>query len=130
MSSSTNMKDANTVGARLKSSRLAKAERDGRRITQAEVAEAVGISRSTLTAYEGGHDIPGRDTMRALANFYDVSSDYLLGDSSPLAANADDIAHDAEERTLLKLWRVIGEEERRSLMILLRAQIVTNNDAA
>lgn len=124
------MKDANTVGARLKSSRLAKAEREGRRITQAEVAEAVGISRSTLTAYEGGHDIPGRDTMRALANFYDVSSDYLLGDSSPLTANADDIAHNSEERTLLKLWRVIGEEERRSLMVLLRAQIVANNDAA
>lgn len=124
------MTEASTVGARLKQARLTKGEREGRRLIQAEVAEAVGISRSTLTAYERGHDIPGRDTMRALANFYDVSTDFLLGDSALSPADSDDVAHNAEERTLLQLWRVIGEEERRSLMVLLRAQIVANNDAA
>lgn len=124
------MTEARTVGLRLKQARLLKGERDGKRLTQAEVAEAVGISRSTLTAYERDHDVPGRDTMRALANFYDVSTDFLLGDSSLFPADSDDVAHNTEERTLLHLWRVIGEEERRSLMVLLRAQIVAKNDAA
>ncbi|NLI27920.1 MAG: helix-turn-helix transcriptional regulator [Acetobacter sp.] len=130
MSSLPNMTEARTVGLRLKQARLLKGERDGKRLTQAEVAEAVGISRSTLTAYERDHDVPGRDTMRALANFYDVSTDFLLGDSSLFPADSDDVAHNTEERTLLHLWRVIGEEERRSLMVLLRAQIVAKNDAA
>lgn len=124
------MTEVRTVGSRLKQARLIKGERDGKRLTQAEVAEAVGISRSTLTAYERDHDVPGRDTIRALANFYDVSTDFLLGDSSLFPADSDDVAHNTEERTLLHLWRVIGEEERRSLMVLLRAQIVAKNDAA
>lgn len=130
LSSPANMKDAETVGARLKASRLSKGEKEGRRITQAEAAEAVGISRSTLTAYERGHDVPGRDTIRALANFYDVSTDYLLGDSLPSPTNSDDVAHNEEERTLLHLWRVIGEEERHSLMVLLRAQIISKDNVA
>ncbi|WP_086635742.1 helix-turn-helix domain-containing protein [Acetobacter sp. DsW_059] len=123
------MKETSTVGQRLKLARSEKGKSEGRRVTQAEVADAVGIKRSSLAAYEGDHDAPGRDTMRALANFYGFSSDYLLGDCADLSTYPDNVAHNEEERVLLHLWRTIGEEERRSLMVLLRAQIIAKNAA-
>lgn len=43
----------------------------------------------------------------------------------PQTADMDD-----EERTLVHLWRALGEEERRSLMVLLRAAIISNNNTA
>ncbi|MEW6016463.1 MAG: helix-turn-helix transcriptional regulator [Pseudomonadota bacterium] len=47
--------------------------------TQAEVAEAVGISRSYLAGLERGHERPSVDVTLRLADFFRVSIDYLLG---------------------------------------------------
>lgn len=57
----------------------------GRKLTQREVAEAIGIAVSTLGMYEGGRREPDLDTLRKLARFYGVTVDYLLGNESELS---------------------------------------------
>lgn len=47
--------------------------------TQGYVAEKVGVARSTYTAYENGTKQPPIGTINALADLFEVSSDYLLG---------------------------------------------------
>ena len=47
-------------------------------LTQAEVADALGIGRSTLATYETGNDLPGRETLAALATYYKVPLVVLL----------------------------------------------------
>jgi transcriptional regulator with XRE-family HTH domain len=52
-------------------------------VRQAEVADAVGISRSYLAGVESGADRPGRELLVALTSYYGVSLDWLttgLGD--------------------------------------------------
>ena len=47
--------------------------------TQAKAAERIGIGRTSLNNYENGIREPNIDVLNQLADFYNVSVDYLLG---------------------------------------------------
>ena len=47
-------------------------------LTQAEVADGINILQSTYSNYEQGTREPDFETLKKLANFFDVSIDYLL----------------------------------------------------
>lgn len=49
--------------------------------TQKQVADGIGISEVGLQNYENGRRKPAFDVLIALADFYDVSIDYLVGRS-------------------------------------------------
>lgn len=53
--------------------------REDKDLNQTQVAQVLHCSQRTYSYYEsGGHDIPTEVLIR-LADFYDVSIDYLLG---------------------------------------------------
>lgn len=52
--------------------------RDQKNITQAQLAKHLGITRSGVNAWEMGISVPSTQYLVALAEFFDVSSDYLL----------------------------------------------------
>lgn len=58
--------------------RLAKL-RKRKGLSQYEVADRIGFSRGKYSNYEQGSRKPDPDTLKLLADFYDVSTDYLLG---------------------------------------------------
>ena len=49
--------------------------------TQKQVADGIGISEVGLQNYENGKRKPAFDVLISLADFYDVSLDYLVGRS-------------------------------------------------
>ncbi len=48
-------------------------------LTQVEIAEQLGISRSTIGMYETGAREPDFETLEKIADFFNVDTDYLLG---------------------------------------------------
>lgn len=50
-----------------------------RRLTQAELQKQTGIEQALLSKYENGQRVPTTQALIALADFYGVSIDYLLG---------------------------------------------------
>ncbi|MBF8378516.1 helix-turn-helix transcriptional regulator [Alicyclobacillus mali] len=48
-------------------------------LSQDQLAEAVGLTRAAVSHYEKGRRRPDFDTVRKLADFFHVSTDYLLG---------------------------------------------------
>lgn len=54
--------------------------RKARRLTLAEVANAIGIKQQVLSYYERGDREPRVETLKKLAMFYGVSIDYLVSD--------------------------------------------------
>ena len=50
-------------------------------LTQAEIAEKLGISRSTIGMYETGAREPDFETLEKIADFFNVDIDFLLGRS-------------------------------------------------
>lgn len=49
------------------------------KLTQEEVAEVMGVKRQTVSQYCNGVTVPTIDKLEKLADYFDVSADYLLG---------------------------------------------------
>ena len=59
---------------RLKELRLEK------KLSQAELAKAIDLSQSSIAYWETGQREPNAKAIIILARFFDVSTDYLLGE--------------------------------------------------
>jgi len=74
-------------------------------ITQKRLAEEINISPSTLANYVQGSRNPDYDTLMAIAKYFNVTTDYLLGFQ---LLNADVY----QEMTLLQIFRSLSLEQR------------------
>ena len=73
-------------------------------LTQDDLAEALGLSRSTIAGYETEKRAPDKDTLDKLASFFDTSIDYLLARTDE-PRSADKIKEAiSNEPELLAFW--------------------------
>ncbi|MEN6349540.1 MAG: helix-turn-helix transcriptional regulator [Syntrophomonas sp.] len=63
----------NNIGERIKLLRTK------RKLSQADLARILGVSRSAISSYENGTRKPDQDTLIGIASCFQVSVDYLLG---------------------------------------------------
>lgn len=61
----------NNIGSKLKTLRK------GRKLTQEQVAEMLGITRATVSNYEVGRRSPHISELKRIADFYGVGLDYF-----------------------------------------------------
>ena len=74
-------------------------------LRQIDVAEATGIDQKTLSNYETGKTQPDAKALIALADFFHVSIDYLLGRAELPSLNAKLIA-DENSKAQMQLERI------------------------
>lgn len=55
--------------------------RKSKKLTQKQVAAGIGVAERNYQEWEYGKTKPGFDSLIALADFFDVSLDYLVGRS-------------------------------------------------
>lgn len=67
-----------------------KSLRNEKNVLQKDVADYLKISTSAYGFYEQGKRVPDTETITKLANYYNVSIDYLLG-KSDIKESADDL---------------------------------------
>lgn len=60
--------------------------RTGRSLTQQQLAEAIGMSKSVISMYEKGKRMPSFEAQEQLADFFNVDIDYLIGRSNETTA--------------------------------------------
>lgn len=59
-----------------------KSLRKSQKITQTEFASRFNIATGTIGMWETGKRIPDTETLKKIANYFNVTVDYLLGDSA------------------------------------------------
>ena len=65
--------------------------RESKKISQGEAAKRMWIVRTTYSNYEAGNREPDNYTLKILSDFYDVTTDYLLGvDENKIEASTED----------------------------------------
>ena len=69
--------------------------RTANNITQSELAARLGITRSSVNAWEMGISIPSTMYIVELAQLFSVSTDYLLGISHEIILDLSDLDNDA-----------------------------------
>ena len=90
-------------------------------VTGEFVANAVGLSESAYRNYERGVREPNFETLSKLADFYDVTTDYLLGREDDLLdfLSLSDDDKNLEEKIgamLLKFYRSVPAGNRRDFL--------------
>ena len=96
--------------------------REEKQITQKELAAACKLSPQCICALEQGTRNPTGSTVAVLAQFFEVSADYLLGledDFGARAAAPMHSAHSSEETRLLEIYRKLSPEMQSTLWSLL-----------
>ena len=70
-------------------------------LSQEEAAKALGVTQQSYSRYERGGNELGYSALIKFAKFFDVSVDYLLGNSTYFYP---DLVQSPEERELLELF--------------------------
>lgn len=53
--------------------------RTNKKLTQEQLGKIVNVTKVSISGYENGNRTPDTETLQNLANFFEVSTDYLLG---------------------------------------------------
>lgn len=69
-------------------------------MTQAQLAQKLGLTKSVISAYETGLRLPSYDVLIHISKIFKVSTDYLLGVESQQGIDLSSISE--EEVTALK----------------------------
>lgn len=60
-----------------------------KKITKTEIAQELGIHKQSITNYLAGKGTPDYDMLAKIADYFNVSVDYLLGRSKPYPSSED-----------------------------------------
>lgn len=102
------------IGKKIKSLRLSKS------LTQNQLAEILGVSKSTLSNYERNVSTPSPDIFVNLASYFDVSIDYLMNDDPDVSREAlkeggayhSDKVLSKDEWNAISYYRRLNDEQR------------------
>ena len=107
-------------------------------LSQQELSNIIGISKSSINMYERGEREPGLETVGTLADYFNVQTDYLLGKTNDTMRVGDsqlNLQMFAEknpppeasltegEKALLELFRRVPEEHQRMLLDMIRVAL-------
>ena len=95
--------------------------RESKKLTKKQVADAIGITERAYITYEYGQRDVSTDTLQKLADFYNVSVDFLLGRESDKQSDyiqqlADAKGFDSTQRGVLAAFCYMDDAGREKLL--------------
>lgn len=96
-------------------------------VTQEDVAYFIGVTRPAYTAYESGRRQPDYEILQKLADYFNVTTDYLLGRSDiayqddsnkPSEIDEHDNLQPTPPERIRKFYKKVGELSSESLALL------------
>lgn len=86
--------------------------RRANKFTQQELADAIGIERSTYASYETGRNKPDVNLLSKIAKVFGVSSDYILEIDTTAPLNVEDIPVQYKKKSGNQLVSTLSKEEK------------------
>jgi transcriptional regulator with XRE-family HTH domain len=104
-------------------SKRLKSLREDKDMSQKDLAGAIGVSPSTIGMYESNKRTPDSEMLNRLADFFDVSVDYLLGRTDKQKPSTNKINMKKEVETIAA--HLQGKDITPKKMKLLKSYIDT-----
>lgn len=109
-------------------SKRLKSLREDKDMSQKDLAGAIGVSPSTIGMYESNKRTPDSEMLNRLADFFDVSVDYLLGRTNEQKLPTTEFKPKLTEKDKKDLDKVmINFEEGLEGSIMLDGEILDDN---
>ena len=102
--------------------KILKLLRNEKNMSQQELADALGISKSSINMYERGERQPNFEVLETIADFFNVDIDYLLGrtnkttkiiNPNTIAAHFDGYEYTPEELDEIKAFAEFVKSKRK-----------------
>lgn len=93
-----------------------RAARERKGMTQKDIADSIGVAKSTYSLYESGNREPNVQTIKRIADILNVSADELLGiedDPQTIAAHFDGDEYTEEELDKIKEFAAFVKASRK-----------------
>ena len=103
--------------------------REQKGLTQAELGKLIHVSQTAISHYESDTDTPSRETEKALAEFFEVSIQFLNGESRHQALGEQLHKEYASGSTLLQILHdmlQLKPKHRDSLVDVIRSFAMTD----
>lgn len=105
--------------------------RENKKMSRQQVADALGISKRTLESYEYGQREPNIDMINKFADFYNVTTDFLLGRKEPDPAQTFLTSIKTDSSEFMKTYQELPEVYQDILIYAMkRLSEVSPTDAA
>lgn len=88
-----------------------------RKITQIELAQAIGVSNGNVGDWERGRSKPGYDALAALSRFFEISPEYLL-ELDSYSASKELLRDDSFSQMEIELVKRLRRLEKRDQEII------------
>lgn len=106
------------------SQKLRLLRRQSSNLTQAKLAEILGVSQQAVGLWERGKNMPSHDLIRQIALYFNVSTDYLLDNtdipseiiSSPAPSTASAPPITPQDRELLRKYHELDQRGRQAVL--------------
>ena len=98
-----------------------KSLRASKKISQKDFAQALKVSQQTVASWESGRTEPSNTALKEIADYFNVSADYLLGCDTVKAPALSD-----EQTTLLKDFDALNSAGRKLLVGVLNSLRVSH----
>ncbi len=98
--------------------------RKANKFTQQELADAIGIERSTYASYETGRNKPDVVLLKRIADVFGVSSDFILEIDTTAPLNMEDIPVQYKKKSGNKLVSTLSKEEK---SVLAKYRLLSDN---
>ena len=95
--------------------------RNSRRLSQKDFAQALEVSQQTVASWESGRTEPSNAALTAIADYFNVSADYLLGRDATKAPSLSE-----EQRNLLSGFDNLNSAGRNLLVGVLNSLRVSH----
>lgn len=79
-----------------------------------------GIAKGTLSRYENSHAIPTEVNINKLADFYNVTTDYLYGRDALVVSQTDETYRITVPKVDVKILKILHKEENKYILNYLR----------
>ena len=111
------------ISDRIKSLRIEKGN------TQLEIAEKLGIIVESYRKYELGSRVPAKKSLEKLANVFDVSVSYLIGETTikhidKINQKIDSLSENRQKKVFDYIDKQYDEQERESNVVHLRNDLI------
>lgn len=98
------------------------------KLTMVELSEKLHLSQSTISLYESGKREPDVNTLKKIANFFNVSIDYLL-------ENTNDLIYKTPKENLIRIVGIggsvkdyqVSEAQRKAIETLLENNCISSD---
>ncbi|MEH7122076.1 helix-turn-helix transcriptional regulator [Bacillus sp. JJ1773] len=91
--------------------------RKERKITQEELGKKINVTKVSISGYENGIRNPDTDTLKKIADFFGVTTDYLLGRTdNPNEITSEEIYEDPDFMYAMRSAQELSEESKQKVL--------------